>query len=138
MAYDLIPKSFFSFPKTFDWDDEDFLPMSSSPTGVSISEDEKHVYVQAALPGVSPDDVEMTFDKGTLWIKGEKKEEEEDKKKKFYRKATSSFSYRVVVPGEIDLGKDPEAESKDGMMTVTFTKHPKAQPKKIAVKVKGK
>jgi len=55
---------------------------------------------------------------------------------KYYRKATSSFSYRVAVPGEIDLNVEPEAESKHGVMRVIFAKHPKMQPKKITVKAK--
>ncbi len=140
MAYDLIPKSVFSMPasKFFDWDEDDMLPTNVGSGNISISEDDKKVYVQASLPGVDPKDIEMTFDKGVLWIKGEKQETEEDKKKKFYRKSSSSFSYRISVPGELDLGKDPEAESKDGVMTVTFYKHPKAQPKKITVKMKKK
>jgi HSP20 family protein len=133
MPYDLIPRSFFNFP-SFNWDDEDQRPSSS--TGLTVSEDEQHVYVEAALPGIDPDDVEITFDKGVLWIKGEAKEEE--KKKKYYRKASTSFSYRVAVHGEIDLSKEPNAESQDGVMKITFMKHPHTQPKKISVKSKTK
>jgi HSP20 family protein len=116
MPYDLIPRSFFNFP-SFNWDDEDQRPSSS--TGLT-----------------DPDDVEITFDKGVLWIKGEAKEEE--KKKKYYRKASTSFSYRVAVHGEIDLSKEPNAESQDGVMKITFMKHPHTQPKKISVKSKTK
>lgn len=138
MALDLIPRRFWSFPTSswFDLDEEDMALTSSNTSGVSISEDDKHVFVEASLPGIDPKDVEITFDKGVLWLKGEAVETEEDKKKKYYRKASSSFSYRVAVPGEIDLNVEPEAESKHGIMRVTFTKHPKMQPKKIAVKAK--
>lgn len=135
MAFDLIPSSFLNFPRfpaTLS-DDDDWMA-TSAPSGVSVSEDDKHVYVQAHLPGVDEKDVDMTFDKGMLWIKGETKQEEEDKKKKFYRKATSSFSYRVAVPGDLDLSVDPEAKYKNGVMTVSFIKSPKSQPKKITVK----
>ena len=134
MAYDLIPGSFWRFPpiKSF-WDDEDDLTLTStSPSGLSVSEDDKHVYVEAAVPGVNPKDIEITFNKGVLWIKGETKSEE--KSKKYYRKATGSFSYRVAVPGEIDLKKDPDATSKNGVMTVTFSKLPVSEPKKISVR----
>lgn len=110
-----------------DWD-----LTTNIPTGLTISEDDKYVYVSAAVPGVDPKDVEITFDKGVVWIKGEVVEEEKDKK--FYRKASSSFSYRIAVPGDIDVEKDPEATSKHGVMTVKFTKKPQSQPKKIAVK----
>ena len=138
MAYDLIPRRFWTFPSSnwFDLDEDDLPLTASNPSGVSISENEKHVFVDAALPGVDPKNVEITLDKGILWLKGESTETEDDKKKKFYRKATNSFSYRVAVPGEIDLSIEPEAESKNGVMRVTFVKHPKMQPKRISVKTK--
>jgi len=132
---DLVPGSFWRFPAfrmPSVWDDDDDLQIASTPSGLSISEDEKNVYIDASLPGVDPKDVEITFDKGMLWIKGETKEEE--KGKKYYRKATSSFSYRVAVPGEIDSKKEPEATCNNGVMTVAFAKSPVSQPKKIAVK----
>jgi HSP20 family protein len=133
MAIDLVPTSFWRFPVTRSvWDDDEEMAMMTSPSGISISEDDTHVYVEVALPGVDPKDVDITFDKGTLWVKGEAKEEEQ--KKKFYRKATSSFSYRIAVPGEIDTNIEPEALSKHGVMTITFTKSKASLPKKISVK----
>ncbi len=135
MVYDLTPSSFWRSPVRFPsfWDDDDELSLNSAASsGVSISEDEKNVYVEAALPGVNPKDVEVTFDKGMVWIKGETKEEE--KEKKYYRKAVSSFSYRIAVPGELDPQKEPEAICKNGVMTVSFAKSAIKTPKKIAVK----
>lgn len=133
MAIDLVPTSFWRFPVSRSvWDDDEDISMMSTPSGISISEDETHVYVEVALPGVDPKDVDITFDKGTLWVKGEAKIEE--KKKKFYRKATSSFSYRIAVPGEIDGLVEPEASAKHGVMTVTFAKSKSTLPKKISVK----
>ena len=133
MTYDLLPNSLWRFPTMRSWDeDEDWGLSTTSPSSLSISEDEKHVFVEAALPGVDPKDVEITFDKGVVWIKGETKFEE--KGKKYYRKAASHFSYRVAVPGEIDANKEPEATSKNGVMTVAFAKSPASQPKKITVK----
>lgn len=133
MTLDLAPTSFWRFP-TFRtvWDDDDDLAIAGTPSGISISEDNHHVYVEVAVPGVSPKDVEITFDKGVLWVKGESKEEETGKK--YYRRATSSFSYRVAVPGDIDQNVEPEAKAEHGMMKVTFTKSKQSQPKKIAIK----
>jgi len=135
MAFDLIPSSFWTFPAfRFPslWEEEEKELTAGVPSGLSVSEDEKNIYVEAALPGIDPKDIEVTFDKGILWIKGEAKEEE--KKKKYYRKASRSFSYRVAVPGEIDEKVEPEAKCKNGVMTVTFAKSPKTQPKRITVK----
>ncbi len=134
MAIDIVPSSLWRFPMVRGYwdDDEDISLTTSGPNGVSISEDEKNVYVEVALPGIDPKDVEITFDKGILWVKGEAKEE--NTSKKYYRKATNSFSYRVAVPGELDLAAEPTAEANHGIMKVTFQKSPKALPKKITIK----
>lgn len=131
---DILPRSYFRIPTlpTLWEDDEDWTAVTNWPNGLSISEDDKNIYVQAAVPGVDPKDIEVTVDHGVVWIKGESKEEETNKK--FYRKAARSFSYRVAVPGDINPNADPEARVKNGVMTVIFTKSPKAQPKKISVK----
>jgi HSP20 family protein len=136
MSLDIIPRSFWNFPSRgpsiFDEDDswQSFLPSS----GLTVSEDEKHVYIEAAVPGLDPDKIEVTYDKGVLWIRGNQESEEKDKGRKFYRRAASSFSYRVTVPGNIDANVEPEVVCKNGVMKVTFAKVPETQPKKLTVK----
>lgn len=129
---DLLPWRLTRLPSIWD-EDEDIFPVSGVPGGLSVSEDDKHVYVEASLPGIDPKDIDITFDKGVVWIKGEAQEEKEEKKK-YYRKATTSFSYRVAVPGEIDQMAEPDATYKNGVMKVIFAKSPAAQPRKIQVK----
>lgn len=138
MARELIPRNFLE--NFWDFDDDllslfDSRQITGISSGLSVSEDDKHVYVEAAVPGVEPDKIEVSYDKGVLWIRGQQEQEKEDKNRKYYRKASSSFSYRMVVPGNIDETKDPQATYKNGVMKVTFDKIPESQPKKITVKV---
>jgi HSP20 family protein len=137
MSYDVLPTKFMSFPRFPSiWnDDDDWLTTPSSPSGLSISEDEAKVYIEASLPGIDPKNIEVTFHDGYLWVRGEVKEEEKDKRRKYYREATKSFSYRVAVPGEIDNNVDPTATYKHGVMKIAFMKSPKTQPKQIKVQV---
>lgn len=136
MSLDLIPRSFWSIPSRVPsiFDDESdwasFLPSS----GLTVSEDEKHVFVEAAMPGIDPDNIEVTVDKGVLWVRGTTQESEEDKNKKFYRKASSSFSYRVAIPGKVDETQEPDVVCKNGVLKVTFTKVAEVQPKKLSVR----
>lgn len=104
MSDSLIPKNFFNFPSLSFSDvlDNDWLSVPSEKGGLSVYEDDKKVYVEAALPGIDPNDVDITYQDKYLWIRGETKTEEKDKKKKYYSRATSSFSYRVAIPGDID------------------------------------
>ncbi len=128
---------FLGFPvyHTPSWDDEDFWPAASRiSSGVSISEDEKNIFVEVAVPGISPKNIDTTVKDNQLWIHGEQKEEEKDKARKYYRKANRSFSYRIAIPGEVDSKVEPDATCANGVMTVKFQKSPKAQPKKIQVK----
>lgn len=114
--------------------DEDTLSPFFQGSGVTISEDDKYVYIEAAVPGLEPNKIEVTYDKGVLWIRGADNQTEQDNERKYYRRAVNSFSYRLAVPGEIDEQAEPEAVCKNGVMRVTFTKLSQAQPKKLAVK----
>lgn len=112
------------------WDDEDFLPTASDNLDVYETKDE--VVVKAAVAGVNPDKVDVTFEKGVLTITGaEESEEKEDKK--YYRKSSRSYSYRVAVPGNIDLSIEPEAKVEHGVIKISFKKAEEAKPKKITV-----
>lgn len=135
MANDL--NRYLGFPSILPsvWDDEDFWPsVSTKSSGISISEDEKNIFIEVAVPGIDPKNIDLTVKDNQLWIHGEQKEEEKDKKRKYYRKANSSFSYKVTIPGEVDANAEPTASCTKGIMTVTFQKSPKTQPKKIQVK----
>lgn len=133
MAFEMVTSPFQRFPQIWE-EEENLLPSTTNISGLSIYEDDKNVYVEAAVPGIDPKNVEVTYDKGILWIKAEK--EEEEKSKKYYRKASSSFSYRLLVPGNLDPNKEPQAEGKNGIMTVAFAKAAETKPKKIQIKAK--
>ena len=131
MTLSIVPKRFWDFDDEDNWLTE---PLSNVNSGLSVSEDEKNVFVEAQVPGIDPDNIEVTYHDGYVWVRGEEKEEEKDKKRKYYRRSSQSFSYRVAVPGEINENVEPEATYKNGVMTVKFEKSPKSLPKKIAVK----
>lgn len=134
MSFDIIPRGFWHVPRMPQLLDEDDSWFSSSNSGLTVSENDSHVFIEAAVPGVNSEEVEVTFDKGVLWVKGHHKEEEHDKQKKFYRKAASSFSYHISVPGDIDMSSEPDVTYKDGMVKVSFAKRPEEQPRKLTVK----
>lgn len=144
MANNLVPRSLFPFsnvrvPSLWDEEDWDLLPTTAANTGnISLSEDDKHIYVDAAMPGINPDDIDITYDKGMLWIRGQTSEEEENKKKKYYQHASNSFSYRITLPTDVDENKEPQASCDNGMLMLTFDKSQQAKPKKISVKASGK
>ena len=94
--------------------------MASHSSGVSVYEEDDKVVVEAALPGVASEDIEVSHTHGFILIEGDKKEEE--KERKYYRQAIRSFSYRIPVPGNADMNIEPEATFKDGVMKIVFKK----------------
>jgi HSP20 family protein len=101
---------------------------------VSIWEAENTFHVEVDAPGVTREDVEITFDKGTLQISLERKAPEGERtnwhSERGYGKVSRSFSLpETVDPNTIT------AELTNGVLHVTITKLPEAQPKKIDVKV---
>ncbi|MDE3055071.1 MAG: Hsp20/alpha crystallin family protein [Verrucomicrobiota bacterium] len=110
----------------------DIAPAAHS--GMSVWEDQSNVYIEADLPGLRAKDIDITFDKGTLWICGERKEEEENANAKFYQKSERSYSYRVTVPGDVDINAEPEASYRDGVMKIAFHKSRGPTGKKIQIK----
>lgn len=119
------------FPLDFFGEGEESWDLTPS-SNVSISEDKNNFYIEAALPGLKPEEIEISIEKNVVWIRGEKKEEE--KEKKYYKKAISSFSYRVMVPVDFDEKKEIDATYKDGILKLIFSKIQKSEPKKIKIK----
>ena len=129
MSRDLV-KSLWDFPSIFR-DGVDLFDKSLS--GLTVSEDDNHVYVEAPVPGVAFEDIHVEFEKGYLTIYGEVKEEE--KKKKYYKKSQNIFSYALNVPGNVDANREIQAVCKNGVLKVTFQKsETKSLGKKIPVK----
>lgn len=115
------------------WDNDEFGAAPTSSDNLDVYENKNEVVVKANVAGVDPDKVEISFEKGVLTLSAtEEVEESEDKK--YYKKATRSYSYRVAVPGNIDLSSEPEATVKHGIVCVTFKKAEEAKPKKIMIK----
>lgn len=134
MQLDLSPRAVWDFPSRFpSLFDEDNWSVLFPSTGLTISENNQNVFVEAAVPGLNPEEIEVVFDNGILTINGKKQETTADKEKSFYRKATRTFSYRVTVPGSIDEKIDPVITCHNGILTATFTKLSQTQPKKLAI-----
>lgn len=114
------------------WDEDDW-GVSPSSDNLDVYETKDDVVVKASVAGVDPDKVEITFEKGVLTVTAAEAEEEKEGKK-YYRKSSRSYSYRVAIPGNIDMGAEPEAKVTHGVVTVTFKKAEEAKPKKIMVK----
>lgn len=119
-------------------DDESFFSNDElSVKGSKIYEENNQLHVEVPLPGLNPEDIEVSLNKGTLWIKGEAKEEEKDKKKKYYRSSKRQYAYSLVLPSQIDEKQEPQAVYENGILKVSLQLAKPAETKKIQVKAKS-
>lgn len=116
------------------WEDQPVSLMTGSMSrGLEMFETEKSVVVKVNVAGVSEDDIEVTFEKGVLYITASSQQEERDDSRTYYSKSNWEYSYKVSVPGEMNYDQEPGAQLKDGVLTVTFEKSSKVQPRRLKV-----
>ena len=114
-----------------------FAPVSAANMAIDMYETKDDVVVRASLPGVKPDQVDVTITGDTLTIRGESKEENEVKEENYVRKERrfGSFSRCVTLPGGVKADK-AEATFENGVLTLKIPKTEEAKPKTIKVKTK--
>jgi HSP20 family protein len=102
---------------------------------LDVYETDEELVVKASLPGVKPEDVDVSITGDTLSIKGEFQAEEETKKLSHYRQERryGSFHRVLALPTEVESGK-AEAVFEHGVLTLTMPKAEAVRPKTIKVK----
>lgn len=113
---------------------ETFGPGRAWTPSVDVLDSEKEVTVRAEVPGLGPEDVEVTLSGTTLLLRGEKKEEREERGQAYYRAERRYGAFQRAIP--LPAGVDPDkvsAEYDKGVLTVRIAKSEQARPKRIEV-----
>jgi HSP20 family protein len=102
---------------------------------IDLSEAEDKVSVKAVLPGVKPEDVDISVSENVLTIKGESRFEATDEKENYYRREIryGSFSRSIPLPTRVDYEK-ADADFAEGILTVTLPKAEDVKPKSIKIR----
>jgi HSP20 family protein len=110
-----------------EFDGESYFPLD-------LYETDEAIVAKATLPGVRPEDVEITITGETLTIRGESKGEEEEKKRNYYRQESwrGSFARSIALPSQVEADK-AEAVFENGVLKLTIPKAEAAKPKTIKV-----
>jgi HSP20 family protein len=99
---------------------------------VDIEETDDAWIVEAELPGIHRDDVQVELRDSELAITGEIKERERRGIVRRRTRRTGHFDYRVILPGQADPDKIT-AELHDGVLTVRIPKPEQARARRIDV-----
>lgn len=135
--YSSLQKEMNRLMETFFTDAETPLEESTFSPSLDIAEEEKGFHVHLELPGMTEQDVELSFEKGVLRIKGEKKDVREEKGKNFTRTERTFGSFYRAIPfsTEVDDSKI-EAHFDKGILNIYLPKAAQAlrEAKKITIK----
>lgn len=103
--------------------------------GLNLYETEDTIVAETALPGVKEENIDISVDEGVVRISAtiEEQSEEKNKRRYFMSSMAGSYNYSFRLPQGIISEEEPTAELENGVMTLTFKKVQKAEPKKIKV-----
>ncbi len=101
---------------------------------VDIKEENDRFVLNADIPGVKPEDIDVSMEDGVLTIKGEKQTETKTEKEGYKRieRTSGSFYRRFSLPDTAD-SEAITAKSKHGVLEIVIPKRVAVQPKKISV-----
>jgi HSP20 family protein len=105
---------------------------------IDVYQTKKDLVVKAALPGVKPEEVDITITDDAVTIKGEHAEEQETKEDDYlYRERYyGAFSRSVAIPVKVK-GEKAEATFEEGVLTLTLPKAEEIKPRQIKIKAGG-
>jgi HSP20 family protein len=100
-------------------------------------ETQNEIVIKAQLPGVKPEEADISITEDILTIKAEKKEPEAAKDRNYLRKENryGSLSRSINLPAEVKA-EMTNAVFENGMLTLNLPKAETAKPKHIKVQVK--
>ncbi|HJW22217.1 MAG TPA: Hsp20/alpha crystallin family protein [Candidatus Limnocylindrales bacterium] len=122
------------------FDDESFRPFSwggvfEGPNlPLDVTTDADALTIEASLPGIKPEDVEITVENGTLTITGKTAEERKAEEGSYLiqeiRRGT--FSRSVTLPNGLEADK-AEATFEDGVLRLRIPKAEQVKPRQIRI-----
>jgi HSP20 family protein len=118
------------------WSGRDSGLFSGWSPALDVFDEKDHFVVNAELPGMKKEEIDLSFQDGVLSISGERKQTTENTEGETFRSERyfGRFQRSVTLPAAVDSSKI-SASYKDGILSVTLPKSEAAKPKQIAVNV---
>lgn len=114
--------------------DSSNVATSSWIPAVDIEEQAERFVITADVPGVPPEDIEITMENGILTIKGERHDVRKVDENGFRRveRISGSFYRRFSLPDSADPTR-VNARGKNGVLEIVIPKAEKAKSRRISV-----
>ena len=101
---------------------------------LDVAENDDAYLIQATVPGINPDNLEITLEDGVLTLKGEilRDEEVEDVKYHLRERRYGSFSRSIRFPVAVN-GDAVDATYSNGILSLNIPKAEAVKPKRITI-----
>ncbi len=105
---------------------------------VDMFETNDHLVVKASVPGIKPEQLDVTIQGETLTIKGETTEEQDNQQGRYHfrERRQGAFSRTLTLPFPIQSDK-VEANFENGVLTLTLPKAEAIKPRTIKVQTQN-
>ena len=115
--------------------DEIFGPCASSAFPVDVRQEGDEWLIEAEVPGLSKEDIEITVENGVLTITGEINKSTEQKEPDYHlcERRHGKFSRSFKLPSTAD-GEQVNANLEQGILTLRIPTRAEAKPRRIEVK----
>ncbi|MBP8125371.1 MAG: Hsp20/alpha crystallin family protein [Caldilineaceae bacterium] len=102
---------------------------------LDVAEQQDGFVVKASVPGINPDDLDISLTNDVLTIRGETKADTEIDEETYHlrERRVGSFMRSVTLPVPVQADK-VDAAYENGVLTLTLPKAEELRPKKIAIK----
>jgi HSP20 family protein len=133
----LMENAFVS-PEQWSGDWSQFQGAANDPA-LDVTENNDAYTIKATLPGWKPENVDITFEGGTVTLKGEVSAEnnENEEQTRWHRREIrrTSFARSISLPTEVEADK-ANAEFEHGVLTLSLPKADVVKPKQIKITAK--
>jgi HSP20 family protein len=114
--------------------DNEMMRGAWSPS-VDIYENKDQIVLEAELPGMRPENVDISIENNVLTIHGERKFEKKDEQDNFHRveRSYGSFTRSFTLPPTV-TSDNVDASFDNGVLKLTLAKREEAKPRRIEIK----
>jgi HSP20 family protein len=105
------------------------------PLALDVHETDESLVIEGSLPGVKPEDIDISAAGSILTIKGETKEDKKEDKGNYHyhERRYGVYQHSITLPVDVDIDK-AESTFENAVLKLTLPKVEASKAKRIPVK----